>query len=566
MLLLNAGPDARDCGVADSWCAFRSLDPMTDTRGAAPSTVVNGSGADDKDPSLTTLKRPRVWWHRHLDSEERQRVMSELAIKRQEHWGFRFATMTTLSVIVAVMGLSADSAAVVIGAMLLAPLMTPVLATAACISMALFRKALRSFGVVALATVGSIVLSYVLAAIFMNGELPSEVTSRVAPDIRDLVVALGAGTAGAYATVRKDASSSLPGVAVAVALIPPLATVGITLEAGNPTFARGAMLLYTTNLAAIILAGAIVFVFTGFVPPRRLATTGLRSLAVATVVLVVVVAIAVPLFRASTSAVEQSDREIEAQQIVGNWLGIVEPTRSPDITFEGDRILVSIRSFDAPIDQTPLVDAMQAEFGAGRIVSTEWDQVQRAVTTTTAAPTTTIVSDEERLQTAVETIVDDWLAEDAPPSGRGRDALTIADGVVRVDASGVGDAPSVASLIERLDTDLEQTFEVQLTWLKREDVPNGQPEPTTDEVLLGRVGVVVNEWARANDVVVQGLTVTDGQVVVNLTGPEQPDATELVDSIDELLGTTGDVQVLFTQRLDITTTTTTISPFANTPI
>lgn len=491
-------------------------------------------------------------------------MMIELQIRRQEHWLFRFAMMTTLSVIVAVMGLSADSAAVVIGAMLLAPLMTPVLATAACISMALFRKALRSFGVVVLATVGSIALSYVLAAIFMNGELSSEVTSRVAPDIRDLVVALGAGTAGAYATVRKDTSSSLPGVAVAVALIPPLAAVGITLEAGNPTFARGAMLLYTTNLAAIILAGAVVFVITGFVPPKRLATMGLRSLAVSTVVLIVVVAIAIPLFRASTSAVELSEREIEAQQIVAAWLGTVEPTRSPDITFEGDRILVSVRSFDAPIDQTPLVAAMRVEFGADRVVSTEWDQVQRAVTTTTAAPTTTIVTDEERLQRAVGAIVDDWLAEDAPPSGRRRDALTIADGVVRVDASGVGDAPSVASLIERLDADLEQTFEVQLTWLKREDVPNGQPEPTTDEVLLARVEIEVTAWATANEVVVQDLVVVDGQVVVNLTGPEQPDATGLVDSIDELLGTTGDVQVLFTRRLDITTTTTILRP-SNTP-
>ena len=76
--------------------------------------------------------------------------MAELGIKRQDHWVFRFTVMTTLSVVVAVMGLSADSAAVVIGAMLLAPLMQPVLATAACIAMALFQKSLRSFTVVVL--------------------------------------------------------------------------------------------------------------------------------------------------------------------------------------------------------------------------------------------------------------------------------------------------------------------------------------------------------------------------------------------------------------------------------
>lgn len=514
-------------------------------------------GTDEsKDLSLTTLKRPRVWWHRHLESEERQRVMAELQIKRQDGWLFRFSTMLTLSVIVGVMGLSADSAAVVIGAMLLAPLMTPVLATAACIAMALFRKSLRSFGVVLIATVGSILLSYVLAAVFMNGELPGEVTSRVAPDIRDLVVALGAGTAGAYATVRKDASSSLPGVAVAVALVPPLGAVGISLQAGNMTFARGAMLLYTTNLAAIVLAGVVVFVITGFVPPKRLATMGIRSLGVSAVVALIVVAIAIPLFRASTSAVEASEREITAQLIVTDWLELTEPTRTPEITFVGERILVSVRSFEDPIDQTPLVAAMRAEFGADRVVSTEWDQVERAVTTTTLAPTTTVVSDEQRLQAEVESIVDAWLADGAPPSGRRRDALVIVDGVVRVDASGVGAPPSITELTDRLDAALEQTLEVQLTWLKREDVLVGEPERTSDEVLRDRIDAISQSWADANGLVVQQSTVVDGQAVVEVTGPEQPDASDLVTSINELLGTTGDVRVLFTLRLDITTTTT----------
>ena len=515
-----------------------------------------GADAESKDPSLTTLRRPRVWWHRHLEPEERQRVMSELAIKRQPHWEFRFATMITLSVVVAVMGLSANSAAVVIGAMLLAPLMTPVLATAACIAMALFRKALQSFVVVLLATVGSILLSYLLAAVFVQGELPTEVTSRVAPDIRDLIVALGAGVAGAYATVRKDASSSLPGVAVAVALIPPLGAVGITLEAGNTTFARGALLLYSTNLAAIVLAGAVVFVVTGFVPPKRLATMGLRSLAVSGLVLIIVLAIAVPLFRASTSAVEASEREIEAQSIVADWLGPVETTRTPEITFDGDRILVSIRSFADPIDQSSLIDAMHLSFGDDRIVSTEWDQVQLAVTTTTLAPTTTVVSDEDRLRERVEATVDEWLATDAPPSGRRRDALVIVDGVVRVDASGVGDAPSVRDLIDLLDERLDQTFEVQLTWLKRENV-EAPGDPTPDEVLTDRITVLAQPWADANGLVLQEVSVVGGQAVVEVTGPDQPDASGVVASIDELLGTTGDVRILFTQRLDITTTTTT---------
>ena len=515
-----------------------------------------GSGpVVDDDPSLGTHRnRRRRWWHRHLDSSERQRVMAELGIKRQDHWVFRFTVMTTLSVIVAVMGLSADSAAVVIGAMLLAPLMQPVLATAACIAMALFQKSLRSFAVVALATLWSIVLAYVLSALFVNGELPNEVTSRTAPDIRDLVVALAAGTAGAYATVRKDVSASLPGVAVAVALIPPLGAVGIALEAGNATFAWGAMLLYTTNLFAIILAGVVVFVVTGFVPPRRLASTFRRSSLVAAGVGVVVVAIALPLYSASTSAVERSEREVQALEIVSVWLGPTDRRSAPEVTFDDQRITIAVRSFDTPPDPDPLIESLQTAFGAERIVSIEWDRVDQATTTTTVAPTTTIVSDEERLAAEVESIVDSWLAE--LDAGGRRDALSIADNVVRLDASGTIDAPALESLTTMLDTELDQTFEVQLTWLKRESVA-GQEPPTPDQVLAERISLLARDWAAAEQVEVISTSFDGRRAIVEVAGPDAPDATDLVTTLAELLDPDDQVTVLFIERRDITTTTTT---------
>ena len=452
---------------------------MTQPRGFSGPTGFEGAGMeaedvhpapDDQrqsdDPSLGVHRRAtRRWWHRHLTSEERQRVMAELAIKRQEHWAYRFTVMITLSVIVAVMGLSANSAAVVIGAMLLAPLMQPVLGTAACISMALFRKSLRSLTVVVLATVWAIVLSYVLAALFVNGELPGEVTSRTAPDIRDLVVALAAGTAGAYATVRKDASASLPGVAVAVALVPPLGAVGISLEAGNTTFAWGAMLLYTTNLFAIVLAGVVVFVVTGFVPPRRLASTFRHTAAVSAGVGIVVVAIALPLYSASTAAVERSQREVDALEIVSDWLGQTDRRSAPSVTFDDQRITVAVRSFDTPPDPDPLIESLLASFGVNRIVSIEWDRVDQATTTTT-----TVVTDEERLAAAVEEIVDRWLADLGADAAARRDELSVLDNIIRLDASGTIDAPSLGSLTTLLDTELDRTFEVRMTWLKRESV------------------------------------------------------------------------------------------------
>lgn len=547
---------------------------MVHARGFSGPTGFEGAGWDDEnvesatqgsdgaegtstdDPSLGVhRRRQRRWWHRHLDSSERQRVMAELAIKRQEHWGFRFTVMITLSVIVAVMGLSANSAAVVIGAMLLAPFMQPVLATAASIAMALFQKSLRSFGVVVLATVWSIALSYVLAALFVNGELPNEVTSRTAPDIRDLVVALAAGTAGAYATVRKDASASLPGVAVAVALVPPLGAVGISLEAGNTTFAWGAMLLYTTNLFAIILAGVVVFVVTGFVPPRRLANTFRRSSLVAAAVGVVVVAIALPLYSASTSAVQRSEREVDALEIVSVWLGPTDRRSAPEVSFDEQRITVAVRSFDAPPDPDPLIESLQATFGVDRIVSIEWDRVDQATTTTTTPPTTTIVSDEERLASEVEALVDRWLG-DLDAGGR-RDALSIAENVIRLDASGTIDAPSLESLTTLLDSELDRTFEVQLTWLKRESVSGQEPAPTPDEVLADRISLLARDWATTQAVSVSSTSFDGLTAVIEVVGPVAPDATDLVASISELLDPDDQVTVLFVERRDITTTTTT---------
>ena len=515
-----------------------------------------GTPADPsaKDP---VLKKPqRHWWHRHLESEERQRILTELGIKRQPHWGFRFGTMLGLSVVVAVMGMSANSAAVVIGAMLLAPLMQPVLATAACISMALFRKSLTAAGHVFFASIGSIALAYVLSALFVNGDLPNEVTSRTAPDIRDLIVALAAGTAGAYATVRKDVSSSLPGVAVAVALVPPVAAVGITLEAGNETLARGALLLYATNLAAIVLAASIVFVATGFVPPRRLATTYPRTIAVSAIVAVAVVAIAVPLYRASVTAAEDTDRELEAKQIVDDWLAPIVPADTPTVEFNDQRILVRVRSFEAPVDDRPLTEALQFRFGADRIVSLEWEQLAQFETTTTIAPTTTVLSDAQRLADEIEDIVDDWLQAGEFEGVRRVDALVIGGGVVRVDASGVGDAPPIEDLTARLDDALDETLEVQLTWVERRNVTSNTG-PSPDDLIAEQITVVADEWAQDVGVDVVSVTYDGTQAIVQVAGEIRPDATGLVEEMTDLLPGDVDPTVLFVRRLDITTTTTT---------
>ncbi|MGH1505456.1 MAG: DUF389 domain-containing protein [Acidimicrobiales bacterium] len=536
---------------------------MTSTDSPSP-TPAPAEAAAPKDPAAPLPKR--TWWHRHLDPEERRRVMNDLAIIKRDHWGFRFTVMLTLSVVVAVMGLSANSAAVVIGAMLLAPLMSPVLATAGCISMALFKKATSNFAWVVAASAWSILLAYALAAILPNGSgLGTEITGRTAPDIRDLIVALGAGTAGAYATVRKDASAALPGVAVAVALVPPLGTVGITLEAGNMTFARGALLLYITNLAAIILAGVVVFVVTGFVPPRRLANTSGRLVAAAVLTAAVVVAIAIPLYRASRNAVAASDDQIAASDIVESWLAGAELARSPEVEFDDGRVFVVVRSFDAPLDADTLRNDLQRVFGDSLLVSVEWDRVERATTTTTEAPTTTVLTDEELLLSRATPIVEQWLSDHDPTDRVER--VTISGRELLIDASGTGNPPSLSDLVGRLDDGLGESLEVRLTWVEREDVQD-EEEPTPVEILAQQLQITTEVWAEGNDVIVESFSYDGETVEFELIGVEAPDTNDLVLELQSIIGNPDDpeepsdtpVLVYFVQRQILITTTTTTAP------
>ncbi len=486
-----------------------------------------------------------AWWHRHLDPEERRRVMNELAMTRVEHWTWRFTVMITLSVVVAVMGLSANSAAVVIGAMLLAPLMTPVLATAASLSMSLWSKAVVAFFRVAVATAWCIALAYFLSRFLPDGQLPAEVQSRTQPDIRDLVVALAAGAAGSYATVRRDASAALPGVAVAVALVPPLGAVGMTLEAGKTDLAVGAMLLYTTNLAAIIFAGVMVFIATGFVPPRRLSNTGLQLVVAAVIAGAIVAAIAVPLYRSSADAVEAVQDEVAAQAIVDEWLE-GRSDLSSDVDVNEDSVVVQLRGFEAPPDDTELTEALQRELGEVSVL-VEWIRTERATTTLPAAPT-----DEDLLLAEVQTEVDGWLASEAT-GDFALEHVSITDGVVRVDVAGAGDPPAVQPLVDRIRTEVDADLSIRLNWTERETITPGTTVPPV-ELVETDLRIVVDEWAARVGVTVDSFTYDGDSAMIEVTGSQEPLIYRLVDDLEAVVEGELRVDVLFTERRQVTTT------------
>lgn len=177
-----------------------------------------------------------------------------------------YFVLIALSSVIATLGLVQNSAAVIIGAMLVAPLMIPILALS-------LGVVLGEVGI--LQSAGESALKGVAAAIgiaaFLDLLVPhrvpgSEILARAQPSMLDLVIALASGAAGAYAVARKEVAAALPGVAIAAALMPPLCTVGIALAAGWGAVAGGAMLLFLINLAAINLAGSVVFLLLGFRP------------------------------------------------------------------------------------------------------------------------------------------------------------------------------------------------------------------------------------------------------------------------------------------------------------
>lgn len=298
-------------------------------------------------------RRATNWWQRRrVEPEERDRVLGELFQEgdRRVPYLYRLAFLQSMSVVVAVVGMMADSPALVIGAMLLAPLMSPVLAVAAALVMVWPKRLAFSAGLVALASLGSAGLAWAIAVLLPDliaGPLPHELTSRTSPNLLDLVVALAAGAAGGYSMVREEVGRALPGVAVAVALVPPLAAVGLALSLGEAGLAVGAGLLYVTNLAAIVLAAGVVFLATGFIPTVRVSRLSWQVGLALAAALVPVALVAVPLTRTLQDSLAEASTLREVGRVVPAWLA-GEPFDLVEVRVEPDQVVVVLAGDGTP--------------------------------------------------------------------------------------------------------------------------------------------------------------------------------------------------------------------------
>jgi uncharacterized hydrophobic protein (TIGR00271 family) len=179
---------------------------------------------------------------------------------------FEFFVLLGSSTIIATLGLFQNSAAVIIGAMIIAPLMRPLMGLALGSITADQKLFNRSLITLIAGSAFGICISYLGATLLQFIQLTPEIVGRTHPTLLDLGVALAAGSVGAYCQSKSDIRDTLAGVAIAVALVPPLSVVGIGLSRGAPEVASGAALLYMTNLVGITAAAAAVLLMMGYSP------------------------------------------------------------------------------------------------------------------------------------------------------------------------------------------------------------------------------------------------------------------------------------------------------------
>lgn len=201
---------------------------------------------------------PRLGRRERDDTRER--------ISRGARPSLDFFTLIFLSTAIAAFGLLIDSGAVVIGAMLVAPLMSPIVGAGMSIVLGDTHFLRLSLGTVLRGVLLAILVGFLAGLLRLDQPLTGELMARTQPSLFDLGVALFSGFAGAYALSRSDAAGALPGVAIAAALVPPLATVGIAFASGYWRQGLGALLLFITNFVAISFATAFVFLILGFRP------------------------------------------------------------------------------------------------------------------------------------------------------------------------------------------------------------------------------------------------------------------------------------------------------------
>lgn len=266
---------------------------------------------------------------------------------------FRFSALLALSAIIATGGVLLDSTATVIGAMIVAPLAWPIQGVAMAIVQTRIGQVRRSASILGLAILLVVVVGFLIALAVPDQLSPvnnSQIASRTAPNLLDLFVAVATGTVGAFAVSRKDLSGVLPGVAIAISLVPPLAVAGVVLSEGDFFAALGALTLFLANAIAIVICGMAVFTIAGYrgTGDHSMQTVRRPITIVITILTVLIIGLAAFTARSLVGVVEEQ----RVQSAATSWLKDSDYSLI-DVTFQrGTYVIQVLGNGNLPSEQT----------------------------------------------------------------------------------------------------------------------------------------------------------------------------------------------------------------------
>lgn len=293
----------------------------------------------------------------------------------------RFGLLMLFASVISAVGVLADSTAVVIGAMLIAPLINPMMGMALSMVMGWPARLTRSAALVLGGTAVAVGTGWLLAGVLdlaIDLEANTQITSRSSPGLADLLVAVAAGAGGAYALSRDDVSSSLPGVAVSIALVPPLSVIGIAAHQGDATQALGTALLFLTNLTAILLVGGVVFVLTGIAGTERKARPQ-RRIAVAVAATGVVAIFVVAALVLNSAAIVRDSLDVAvARRSVAAWLGPESDFTLVSVAVGDPEVVVVLAGPGEPPDPRTLALKLMSDLDHPIELDLQWIPRQQA--------------------------------------------------------------------------------------------------------------------------------------------------------------------------------------------
>ncbi len=289
-----------------------------------------------------------------ISQKEKDEISAEISLG--SHPSNEYFIMLVISAIIATIGLLTNNVAVIIGAMLVSPLMIPVIG----ISLGAVKGDIELFSSAIEAEVKGVVLVIVLVTLLTllvpNATVTSEILLRTKPTPLDLMVALASGAAAAYALTKKNIGATLPGVAVAVAVMPPLSVVGIGFALKLPEIALGGALSFLANIVAINFAASAVFWLLEFSPQWSFAEEEtVKKLQTSAALLLLIL---LPLAYLMWQSVEAANITAVVDDVLSSQLDGIQGSRLTGFIFEHSRGVLMIA---ANVDSSKEISAEKAE-------------------------------------------------------------------------------------------------------------------------------------------------------------------------------------------------------------